>query len=88
MEGEIREIAVKGRQVIGTLERIMNGRNVSIEAKRGIRSSIILPTLDICIRGVDMECSTTVMDTCSGDELRKRSMWAVKMGWREQCECV
>jgi len=45
MEGEIRERAVKGRQVIGTLERIMNGRNVSMEVKRGIRNSIILPTL-------------------------------------------
>ncbi len=45
MEGEIRERTVKGRQVMGALERVMKGRNVSIEAIRGIRNSIILPTL-------------------------------------------
>ncbi|KAK3893161.1 hypothetical protein Pcinc_003002 [Petrolisthes cinctipes] len=45
MEGEIRERAVKGRQVIGSLGRIMKGRSVSMEVKRGLRNSIILPTL-------------------------------------------
>ena len=46
MEGEIREIAVKGRCVIGPLARIIRGRNVYMEVKRGLRNSIILlPTL-------------------------------------------
>ncbi|KAK3893665.1 hypothetical protein Pcinc_002527 [Petrolisthes cinctipes] len=45
MEGEIRERAVKGRQVIGSLGRIMKGRSVSMEVKRGLRNSIILSTL-------------------------------------------
>ncbi len=45
MEGEIRERTVKGRQVMNALERVMKGRNVSMEVKRGIRYSIILPTL-------------------------------------------
>ncbi len=36
---------MKGRQVVGALERIMKGRSVSTEVKRGIRNSIILPTL-------------------------------------------
>ena len=45
MEGEIRERAVKGRQVIGSLGRIMKGRNVSMDVKRGLRNSIVLPTL-------------------------------------------
>ncbi|MCP5003018.1 MAG: hypothetical protein GY941_03575 [Planctomycetes bacterium] len=45
MEGETRERAVKGRQVIGSLGRIMKGRNVSMEVKRGLRNSIVLPTL-------------------------------------------
>ncbi len=45
MEGEIRERAVKGRQVMGTLERVMRGRHVSMAAKKGIRNSVILPTL-------------------------------------------
>ena len=45
MEGEIRERAVKGRQAIGTLGRIMRGRNVSLNVKKGLRNSIVLPTL-------------------------------------------
>jgi len=45
MEGEIRERAVKGRQVVGSLNRIMRSRNVSLEVKKGLRDSIVLPTL-------------------------------------------
>ncbi len=45
MEGEIRERTVKGRQVMGGLERVMKGRNVSREVKKGIRNSVILPTV-------------------------------------------
>ncbi len=45
MEGEIRERTVKGRQVMGALERVMTGRSVSMAVKKGIRNSVILPTL-------------------------------------------
>ncbi len=45
MEGKIRERRVKGRQVMGALERVMKGRNVSMAVKKGIRNSVILPTL-------------------------------------------
>ncbi len=45
MDGEIRERAVKGRSVIGYLARVMKGRNVSMEVERGLRNSILLPTL-------------------------------------------
>ena len=31
--------------VIGSLARIMRGRNVFVEVKRGLRNSILLPTL-------------------------------------------
>ncbi len=31
--------------MVGALERVMKGRSVSMEVKRGIRNSIILPTL-------------------------------------------
>ncbi len=34
MEGEIRERTLKGRQVMGALERVMKGRNVSMAVKR------------------------------------------------------
>ncbi len=42
MERELRERTVKDRQVIGALERVMKGRNVSMAAKKGIRNSVIL----------------------------------------------
>ncbi len=45
MEGEVRERAVKDRSVIGSQARIMKGRSVSMEVKRGIRNSILLPSL-------------------------------------------
>ncbi len=34
LEGEIRERTVKGRQVMGALERVVKGRNVSMAVKR------------------------------------------------------
>ncbi len=45
MEGEIRERTVKSRQVMGALERVMKERSVSMVVKKGIRNSVILPTL-------------------------------------------
>ncbi len=45
IEGEKRERKIKGRQVMGALERVMKVRNESMEVKRGIRNSITLPTL-------------------------------------------
>ena len=45
MEGEIRERTVKGKCAKGSLARVMRGRNVSMEVKRGLRNSILLPTL-------------------------------------------
>ncbi len=44
MKGEIRERAVNGRQVMGSLERVMK-RSVSMVVKKGIRNSVTLPTL-------------------------------------------
>ncbi len=36
---------MKGRSVRGSLARVMKGRNVSMEVKRGLRNSILLSTL-------------------------------------------
>ncbi len=44
-EGETRERALQERKVLGSLGRIMNGRSVSIEVKRVLRSTVIVPTL-------------------------------------------
>ncbi len=35
---------MKGRSVVGSLAGVMKGRNVSMEVKRGLRNSILLPT--------------------------------------------
>ncbi len=43
--GEIRKRTVKGRQVVGALDRVMKGRSVSKAVKKGIRNNVILPTL-------------------------------------------
>ncbi len=36
---------MRGRSVVGSLAGVMKGRNVSMDAKRGLRNSILLPTL-------------------------------------------
>ncbi len=45
MEGEIRERVLKGRSVVGSLVGVMRVRNVSMDVKRGLRNSVLLPTL-------------------------------------------
>ncbi len=45
MEGEISERVMKGKSVVGSLTGIMKGRNVSTGVKRGLRNSILLPTM-------------------------------------------
>ncbi len=45
MEGEIRERVMRDRSVVGSLAGVMKGRNVSMDVKRGLISSILLPTL-------------------------------------------
>ncbi len=45
MEGEIREQVMKGRSVVGSFIGVMKGRNVCMDVKRGLRNSILLPTL-------------------------------------------
>lgn len=51
--------------------------------------SIILPTIErlkikvvICIRDMDVEGSTAITHTCSGNVLYKRCKCCVRMGWR------
>ncbi len=43
MDGEVR--VMKGRGAIGSLARIMEGRNVSVEVEGGLRNSILKSTL-------------------------------------------
>ncbi len=52
-EGEIKVMI--GRSVVGSLAGVMKGRNVSMDVKRGLRNSILLPTLNIWVRELDIE---------------------------------
>ncbi len=36
---------MQGRSVTGSLARVMKGRSVSMEVKRGLRNSILMPAL-------------------------------------------
>ncbi len=45
MEGKTRESAVQGRKVVGSLGRMMKGRTVSMEVKKGLRDGIIVPII-------------------------------------------
>ncbi len=64
---------------MGALERVMKGRNGSMAVKRGIRNSVILPTV-ICFIDMDMECSTAITNKCSENELCAGCLWCVKVG--------
>ena len=71
---------MKGRCVIGSPARVTKGRNVSMEVKRGLRNSILLPTLMYGSKTWDMEQDTAVNSAWCGNELSERSMRRDKMG--------
>ena len=45
MRSEVRERAMQGRRMIGALNQIVGFREMSEEVKKGLRDSILLPTL-------------------------------------------
>ncbi len=45
MEGEIRERAIQGRKVTGSLGRVMKEMTVSRKVNKALRDSIIVPTV-------------------------------------------
>ncbi len=55
---------MKGRSVVGLLAGVKKGRNVSMDVKRGLRNSILLPTLNIWVGKLDMEWSAAVKSAC------------------------
>ncbi len=60
---------MKGRHVVGLLAGVMKGRYVSMDVKKGLRTSILLP-----IGEMDMECGAAVKNACCRDELSERSV--------------
>ncbi len=73
-EGETRERALQGRKVVGSLGRIMKGRSVSMEVKRDLRNTVIVPTL------------TYASETWACNESQRSRVQAVEMSYlRSAC---
>ncbi len=73
-EEETREKALQGRKVVGSLGRIMNGRSVSMEIKRDLRNTVIVPTL------------TYASKTWAWNESQRSGVQAVEMSYlRSAC---
>ncbi len=74
-EGETRERALQGRKMVGSLGRIMNGRSVSMEVKRDLRNTVIVPTL------------TYASKTWAWNESQRSRAQAVEMSYlRSACD--
>ncbi len=73
-EGETRERALQGKKVVGSLGRIMKGRSVSMEVKRDLRNTVIVPTL------------TYASETWAWNESQRCRVQAVEMSYlRSAC---
>ncbi len=68
-EGETRVRALQGRKVVRSSGRIMNGRSVSMEVKRLLRNTVIIPT------------STYVSKTWAWNESQRSRVQAVEMSY-------
>ncbi len=74
-EGDTRERALQGRKVAGSLGRIMNGRSVSLEVKRDLRNTLIVPIL------------TYANETWAWNESQKSRVQEVKRNYlRSACD--
>lgn len=62
--------------------RVMKGTSVSMEAKKGIRHSVILPAVSRA-PDEDMGCSAASQNTWRGEEVCQRCVCCFRMGWRE-----
>ena len=74
---EKRERAVKGKCDIGSLARVMRGRNIYTEVRKELRNSILLPTLTY--RSETWTWNRAEQSACSGQKLSKRIIWHDKM---------
>ncbi len=73
-EGETRERALQGRKVVGSLGHTLNGRSVSMEVKRDLRNTVIVPTL------------TYASETWTWNESQRSRVQAVEMSYlRSAC---
>ncbi len=74
VKGEIKERALQGRRVTGSLGGIMNDRSVSMEVKRDLRNTIIVPSL------------TYASETWAWNESQRSRVQAVEMSFlRSAC---
>ncbi len=74
IEGETREWALQGRKVVGSLECIVNGKSVSMEVKRDLRNTVLVPT------------RTYASETWAWNESQRSGLQAVEMSYlRSAC---
>ncbi len=66
-EGETRGRTLQGRKVVGSLGRVMNGKSVSMEVKRDLSNTVIVPTL------------TYASETWTWNESQRSRVQAVEM---------
>ena len=59
----------------------MKGRNVSMDIKKGLRNSIVVPTITYAAETWTWNEDTSVENSCSGNELSEGNMWRNKVGW-------
>ncbi len=72
--GETRERALQKRKVVGSLGRIMKGRSVSMEVKRDLRNTVIVPIV------------TYASETWAWNESQRSTVQAVEMSYlRSDC---
>ncbi len=65
---------MQGRKVVGSFRRIMKGRSVSMEVKRDLRNTVIVPAL------------TYVSETWAWNESQRFRVQAVEMSYiLEEC---
>ncbi len=79
---------MKGRSVVGSLPGVMKGRFVSMDVKRGLRSSIFLLTLTYGSENWTWNGAQQSRVACCREELPERSVWSEQMGRAEHRECV
>ncbi len=75
-----RKRVAKGKSAIGSLAKVIKGRNVSTEVKRCLRNSILLPTLMYGSETWKSNKGIAVKSVCCGNELSERGMWKNKTG--------
>ncbi len=67
---------MKGRSVVGSLAGVMKGRNVYMDVRRGLRNSILLPTVTYGSENWAWNGMDGIESACCRDELPEKSVFS------------